>query len=151
MNSRMRASLAVDALEDAWQRRGKPRDVIMHSDRGSQFGSRQYIEACRATGIHRSMGQAYTCADNAAMESFFSLLQKNVLNQRSHWPDITTLKARYHPLDRGHVQPSPTTTLPGQAHPSGIPNNLRQRQPANNMTTTQGKQSTNIAANPNDL
>ncbi|MFT8704014.1 IS3 family transposase [Bifidobacterium aquikefiricola] len=92
VNSRMRASLAVDALEDAWQRRGKPRDVIIHSDRGSQFGSRTFIETCRATGIHRSMGQAYTCADNAAMESFFSLLQKNVLNQRSSWPDITTLR-----------------------------------------------------------
>ena len=29
-----------------------------------------------------SMGRVGTCADNAAMESFFSLLQKNVLNRR---------------------------------------------------------------------
>ena len=28
------------------------------------------------------MGRVGTCADNAAMESFFSLLQKNVLNRR---------------------------------------------------------------------
>jgi len=37
------------------------------------------------------MGQAYTCADNAAIESFFSLLQKNVLDQRS-WPVRTQLR-----------------------------------------------------------
>jgi transposase InsO family protein len=36
-------------------------------------------------GLYRSMGQARTCADNAAMESFFSLLQKNVFNQRKTW------------------------------------------------------------------
>lgn len=82
---RMKASLAVAALTDAWNRRGRPNGVIIHSDRGSQFGSRAYIAACRDFGLIRSMGQAHTCADNAAMESFFSLLQKNVLNQRRVW------------------------------------------------------------------
>ncbi len=31
------------------------------------------------------MGQARTCADNSAMESFFALLQKNVLNKKKVW------------------------------------------------------------------
>jgi len=88
----MRASLAVAALEDAWLRRGKPAGVIVHSDRGSQFGSKQFIRACRQFGLVRSMGQAHTCADNAAMESFFALLQKNVLNQRKHWPTRAELR-----------------------------------------------------------
>lgn len=85
ISTRMKASLAVAALTDAWQRRGRPRGVIIHSDRGTQFGARVFIKACRKFSLTRSMGQARTCADNAAMESFFSLLQKNILNQRRVW------------------------------------------------------------------
>jgi transposase InsO family protein len=94
IDSRMKAGLAVAALSDAWHRRGRPEGVIAHSDRGSQFGSRKYIRACEQFGVRRSMGQAYTCADNAAMESFFALLQKNVLNQRTHWPTRTELRLK---------------------------------------------------------
>jgi putative transposase len=36
----------------------------------------------RDAGLRGSMGRVGTCADNAAMESVFSLLQKNVLNRR---------------------------------------------------------------------
>ena len=85
ISDRMKACLAVAALTDAYFRRGCPHGVIIHSDRGSQFGSRKFIRACAQFGSRRSMGQAHTCADNAAMESFFSLLQKNVLNQHKVW------------------------------------------------------------------
>jgi transposase InsO family protein len=94
IDSRMKAGLAVAALTDAWLRRGRPEGVIAHSDRGSQFGSRKYIRACQRFGVRRSMGQAYTCADNAAMESFFALLQKNVLNQQKHWPTRAGLRLK---------------------------------------------------------
>jgi len=92
ISDRMKASLAVAALTDAWLRRGRPQGVIIHSDRGSQFGSRKFIRACARHGLARSMGQAHTCADNAAMESFFSLLQKNVLNQRRTWASRQELR-----------------------------------------------------------
>jgi transposase InsO family protein len=90
----MKAGLAVAALNDAWLRRGRPAGVIAHSDRGSQFGSRKYIRACEQFQIRRSMGQAHTCADNAAMESFFALLQNNVLNQRKHWQTRAELRLK---------------------------------------------------------
>ena len=93
IGSRMRTELAVAALADAWNRRGRPEKVIIHSDRGGQFGSRKYVRVCRLFQITRSMGQARTCADNAAMESFFSLLQKNVLNQKRHWDTRRELRA----------------------------------------------------------
>ena len=54
ISDRMKARLAVDALEDAVGRRGNPVGVIVHSDRGSQFRSlnrpdfRSYREACPA-------------------------------------------------------------------------------------------------------
>lgn len=55
----------------------------MHSDRGSQFRSRKFRRALTRHRLVGSMGRVASCGDNAAMESFFSLLQKNVLNRRS--------------------------------------------------------------------
>lgn len=50
----------------------------------AQFRSRRFVEALRHRGLCRSMGRVGACADNAAMESFFSLLQKDVLD-RQRW------------------------------------------------------------------
>lgn len=84
IDARMTASLAVNALNNALALRGKVDvlEVIVHSDRGSQFRSHAYTRALRDAQARGSMGRVGTCADNAAMESFFSLLQKNVLNRR---------------------------------------------------------------------
>ncbi|MEU4246935.1 IS3 family transposase [Amycolatopsis sp. NPDC026612] len=79
--SHMRASLAVSALRNAIALRD-PRDVVVHSDRGAQFRSGAYRRLLRAHGLTGSMGRVGACGDNAAMESFFSLLQKNVLDTR---------------------------------------------------------------------
>ncbi|WP_371177043.1 IS3 family transposase [Buchananella felis] len=78
----MSASLAVNALAQAVADRHPPAGCVIHSDRGAQFTSTAYRQATLAYGLVQSMGQAGTCADNAAMESFFALLQKNVLNTR---------------------------------------------------------------------
>ncbi|WP_460431648.1 IS3 family transposase [Amycolatopsis echigonensis] len=77
----MRASLAVSALRNAIALRD-PSDVVVHSDRGAQFRSAAYRRLLRAHGLSGSMGRVGACGDNAAMESFFSLLQKNVLDTR---------------------------------------------------------------------
>ncbi|WP_281450342.1 IS3 family transposase [Paenarthrobacter nitroguajacolicus] len=83
MDSRMKSSLAVAALENAVRAR-KPAGTVVHSDRGSQFRSRRFVESLRRQGLTGSMGRVGACADNAAMESFFSLLQKNILD-RQRW------------------------------------------------------------------
>jgi transposase InsO family protein len=81
-DSRMTAQLAVRALRQAVALRG-PGATVVHSDRGSQFRAHAYVRALADFGLRGSMGRVAACADNAAMESFFSLLQKNVLNSRS--------------------------------------------------------------------
>jgi len=81
--TRMRAALAVTTLNAAVLSR-RPTGTIVHSDRGSQFRSTQFVSALKRHGLTGSMGRVGACADNAAMESFFSLLQKNVLN-RKRW------------------------------------------------------------------
>ena len=97
IDSRMKARLAVAALNNAVARRAATgADVagcIVHADRGSQFRSRKFHRALTRHGIVGSMGQVASAADNAAMESFFSLLQKNVLN-RQPWPTRADLRIR---------------------------------------------------------
>ncbi|SFB42365.1 IS3 family transposase, partial [Cellulomonas marina] len=85
ISDRMKSRLAVDALDSAVRRRGGPGAVagcVVHSDRGSQFRSRRFVAALRRHDLRGSMGRVGAAGDNAAMESFFALLQKNVLNRR---------------------------------------------------------------------
>ncbi len=81
IDSRMKSSLALAALRNAITLRD-PAGAIVHSDRGSQFRSKPYRRQLRNNGLTGSMGRVGACGDNAAMESFFSLLQKNVLDTR---------------------------------------------------------------------
>lgn len=82
ISNRMKARLAVNALENAVTRRGVVAGCVVHSDRGSQFRSRKFRRALTIHGLVGSMGRVASCGDNAAMESFFGLLQNNVLDRR---------------------------------------------------------------------
>jgi putative transposase len=82
IDERMTAQLAVSALRSAIARRRPIGTVIVHSDRGGQFRARAFRAVLTAAGLRGSMGRVAAAGDNAAMESFHSLLQKNVLNRR---------------------------------------------------------------------
>ena len=82
IDERMKARLVVAAIETAVARRGDVAGCILHSDRGSQFRARKVHRALARHRMVGSMGQVGTAADNAAMESFFALLQRNVLDRR---------------------------------------------------------------------
>src|SRR5690625_652642 len=80
IDSRMKARIAVNAV----MHRGQPRCVVVRSDRGSQLRSKAFLCSIKAHKLHGSRGQVGAAGDNAAMESFFALLQKNVL-ERQGW------------------------------------------------------------------
>jgi putative transposase len=83
IDSKMKARLVVAAIEMAAARRGG--DVagcILHSDRGSQFRARKVHRALARHGLVGSMGQVGSAGNYTAMESFFALLQRNVLDRR---------------------------------------------------------------------
>ncbi|MDM2068666.1 IS3 family transposase [Mycobacteroides abscessus] len=82
IDSRMKSRLATAALRNAVGRRGVVAGCVVHTDRGSQFRSRKFVQALHHHGMVGSMGRVGAAGDNAAMESFFSLLQKNVLDRR---------------------------------------------------------------------
>ncbi|WP_220296857.1 IS3 family transposase [Streptomyces sp. MBT84] len=83
IDTRMKSRLAVTALNNAVARRGHVAGCIVHSDRGSQFRPRKFVRALDRHRIVGSIGRVGAAGDNAAMESFFSLLQKNVLDRRA--------------------------------------------------------------------
>lgn len=90
---RMTADLPCAALRMAIARRRPRGTVIVHADRGGQFRARSFRAVLKAHGLTLSMGRVASAADNAAMESFHSLLQKNVLDQRRVW--ATRAELRY--------------------------------------------------------
>ena len=82
LDERMTAALAVTALRTAVARRRPTGVVVVHSDRGSQFRARSFRAVLTAAGLQGSMGRVASAGDNAAMESWHALLQKNVLDRR---------------------------------------------------------------------
>ena len=103
IDSRMKSRLATTALSNAVARRGEVAGCVLHTDRGSQFRSRRFVHALDRHDMVGSMGRVGAAGDNAAMESFFSLLQKNVLD-RHHWDTreelriaiVTWIERTYH-------------------------------------------------------
>ena len=82
IDSRMKSRLATTALSSAVARRGDVAGCMLHSDRGSNFAAEKFVRALGRHDMVGSMGRVGAAGDNAAMESFFSLLQKNVLDRR---------------------------------------------------------------------
>ncbi|MGJ7266146.1 IS3 family transposase [Morganella morganii] len=75
MSSRMTAQLACDALQMALWRRKRPENVIVHTDRGSQYCSADYQALLKRHNLRVSMSAKGCCYDNACVESFFHSLK----------------------------------------------------------------------------
>lgn len=85
IDTRMKSSLAMAAMRNAIALRS-PEGNICHSDRGGQFRVKKVQRLLANNGLKGSMGRSYGAGDNASMESFVSLLQKNVLNTQRGTP-----------------------------------------------------------------
>ena len=75
MSAAMTADLVTDALVMAIRRRGRPRELLHHSDRGSQGTSEAFQRLMAEHGVTCSLSRSGDVWDNAAMESFFSSLK----------------------------------------------------------------------------
>jgi len=83
ISERMNKALVIDALKMALWRRKMPRNVIVHSDRGSQYCSQSYQRLLKQHGLICSMSKKGDCYDNAAMESWnHSLKVESIHGQR---------------------------------------------------------------------
>lgn len=76
---------AVQALKRSLVKRGYPRGVIHHSDRGVQYACGTYRQELQSHGLIASMSRKGNCYDNAAMEAFWSTLKREALAESAEW------------------------------------------------------------------
>jgi transposase InsO family protein len=81
----LQAEGALQALKRAMAKRGFPRGVIHHSDRGIQYASHAYWAELQRGRLVASMSRKGNCYDNAAMEAFWSTLKREAMAQSATW------------------------------------------------------------------
>jgi len=86
---RITKELALQALNMACESRKPPEGLIHHSDRGSQYASNEYRQRIETMKMVGSMSRKGDCYDNACIESFHSVLKKELVYQ-------TKFKTRKH-------------------------------------------------------
>ncbi len=81
--SSMKASLCVKTLENACLHYPELRNAIIHSDRGSQYTSKEYREAIRQYEIRQSMNSdGGRCHDNVRCESIWARMELGITHQK---------------------------------------------------------------------
>ncbi|MEN4605470.1 IS3 family transposase [Pantoea agglomerans] len=75
MQSRMTKDIVLNALLMAVWRRNPQKQVLVHSDQGSQYTSHEWQSFLKSHGLEGSMSRRGNCHDNAVAESFFRLLK----------------------------------------------------------------------------
>lgn len=81
MDKRNNSELVGSALKEALFRRGYPKGVIFHSDRGSEYSSYFIQRLLRENDFTVSMSRKGNCWDNAVVESFFKTLKSELINR----------------------------------------------------------------------
>ena len=69
------ADLIIKSLEMAYEQRVKPQGLLLHSDQGSQYGSRIFRQRLWRYRMRQSMSRRGSCWDNAPMERVFRSLK----------------------------------------------------------------------------
>jgi putative transposase len=78
----METQLVMDALNDAFKAKKPAEGLLHHSDRGTQYASKDYQGKLKEYSMEASMSRTGNCYDNACAESFFSLLKKELIQGR---------------------------------------------------------------------
>lgn len=84
MNRRMTTQLVKDAFLMAWQQCQPTAGLLFHSDRGSQYTSREFQRLLQRCGVQASMSDTGNCYDNAVVESFFGSLKMELVYQATY-------------------------------------------------------------------
>ncbi|WP_338387609.1 IS3 family transposase [Escherichia coli] len=82
MQSRMTKDIVLNALLMAVWRRNPQKQVLVHSDQGSQYTSHEWQSFLKSHGLDGSMSRRGNCHDNAVAESFFQLLKRERIKKK---------------------------------------------------------------------
>jgi transposase InsO family protein len=75
----METSLVLDALQAAYTAKRPGKGLLHHSDRGSQYTSKEYVDQLKTYHMESSMSRRGNCYDNACIESWHSILKKELI------------------------------------------------------------------------
>jgi len=82
MADHMRTELVVDALEMAIAARRPAPGLIFHSDRGTQYTSKEFTDLLAKHKMTQSLSRPRQCWDNAVAESFFASLKEELIHRQ---------------------------------------------------------------------
>ena len=88
----MTAELAVKSIENACLNVNMAKDIILHSNMGSQYISQKFEDYLDNKHMIHSFSRKGNSYDNACIESFHSLLKKAVINRRKYYNFNTAQK-----------------------------------------------------------
>ncbi|ALH95546.1 transposase [Acinetobacter equi] len=84
LSERMTSQLVCNALSMAIRNHKPSQDLIIHSDRGSQYCSHEYRKILEKYGFQGSMSKRGDCFDNAPIESFWRILKNELVHHRNY-------------------------------------------------------------------
>lgn len=84
LGERMTKGLCIAALQMALVHHKPAAGLILHSDRGSQYCSKDYQAVRRNAGLVPSMSRKGNCWDNAPMESFWGSLKNELIHHKRY-------------------------------------------------------------------
>jgi putative transposase len=115
METHLRTDLVLQALNmGLWQRR--PKQVIHHSDQGTQYTSIAFGLRCKEAGVRPSMGSVGDAYDNALCESFFATLECELL-ERERFRNQAEAKMKVFDFIEGWYNPHRRHKALGQRSP----------------------------------
>ena len=108
MSAHPDADLTCQALDRAYEQRGRPKGVLFHSDQGSQYGSIKFRQCLWRYRITQSMSRRGNCWDNAPMERVFRSLKTEWIPNLGYssfeqaQQDVSDYLMRHYNCDRPH-------------------------------------------------
>ena len=87
------SALTAKALSMAWEARGKPDNLLYHSDQGSHYTSRNFSQLLWRYQIKQSLSRRGNCWDNAPQESFFGHMKDELAGEIPGWTSFADAKA----------------------------------------------------------
>jgi transposase InsO family protein len=119
MGTTVNAELISDALVMAFNRRRPDRRVVHHSDRGAAYTSLAFSQRVAGLELDQSFGSTGDCYDNAAVESFFATLKRELawIHATKHWASRAALRTALFDYIEGFYNPERIQQRLGQRSP----------------------------------
>ena len=107
MSRNASTNLVTATFRNAYRERGKPKNLIFHSDRGKQYTSAAFTQLLQKNGIKQSFSATGQPHDNAVAEAFFATFKKEEAYRREYTSERSFCKSveqfvRFYNEDRPH-------------------------------------------------